>query len=68
VGGRRLVAERLAAAGGQDDERVAAGKDAVDRLLLQRKKAVVTPDAPDRLVQELGLDDAAMIADAPRGA
>ena len=66
--GRRLVTERLAAAGGQDDERVAAGQDAVDRRLLQRKEAVVTPDAPDRLVQELGLDDAAMIADAPRAA
>jgi len=68
VRGRRLVAERLATAGGQDDERVAAGENTVDRLLLQRKEAVITPDASDRLVQELRLDDAAMIADAPRAA
>jgi len=68
VRGRRLVAERLATAGGQDDERVAAGENTVDRLLLQRKEAIITPDASDRLVQELRLDDAAMIADAPRAA
>jgi len=68
VRGGRLVAERLATAGGQDDERVAAGENTVDRLLLQRKEAVITPDASDRLVQELRLDDAAMIADAPRAA
>jgi hypothetical protein len=68
VRGRRLVAERLAAAGGQDDERVPAGEDAVDGLLLERKEAVVPPDAPDRLVRELDLDDAAMIADASRAA
>jgi hypothetical protein len=66
--GGRLVAERLAAAGRQDDERVAALDDAGDGLVLQRKEAIVTPDATDRLVQELSLDDAAIIADAARGA
>jgi len=68
VRGRRLVAERLAAAGGQDDERVTAGQNTVDRLLLKRKEPIVPPDASDRLVRELDLDDAAMIADAPRAA
>ena len=62
--GGRLIAERLATAGGQDDERVAAVENALDRVLLQRKEAIVAPDATDRLVQELSLDDAAMIADA----
>jgi hypothetical protein len=66
--GGRLVAERLAAAGRQDDERVAALDDAGDGLVLQRKEAIVTPDATDRLVQELSLDDAAIIADAARAA
>jgi hypothetical protein len=68
VRGRRLVAERLAAAGGQDDERVTAGENTLDRLLLKRKEPIVPPDASDRLVRELDLDDAAMIADASRAA
>ena len=34
--GRGLVAERLAAAGRHDDERIAAIEDGPDRLLLQR--------------------------------
>ena len=68
VGGGRLVAERLAAAGGQHDERVAAVEHAGDGLVLQREEAVVAPDATDRLVQELSLDDGAMIADAARRA
>jgi hypothetical protein len=62
--GRRLVAERLAATGGQDGQRIAPLEDTLDGALLQRKEAIVTPDATDRLVQELSLDDAAMIADA----
>ncbi len=62
--GRRLIAERLAATGGQDGQRIATLEDTLDGALLQRKEAIVTPDATDRLVQELSLDDAAMIADA----
>ena len=64
--GRRLVAERLAAAGRQHDERVAAFDDALDGALLQWQESIVTPDATNRLVQELSLDDAAMIADGSR--
>jgi len=30
---------------------------------LQREKAIVAPDTPDRLVEELSLDDGAMIAE-----
>jgi len=33
---------------------------------LKREKAIVAPDATDRLVRELSLDDGAMIADAAR--
>ena len=42
---------------------VAALEHTADGLVLQRQEAIVTPDAPDRLVQELSLDDGAMIAD-----
>ncbi len=40
---RRLEAERLAAAGWQDDDRVAAGEDRVHRLALQRPERGVAP-------------------------
>ena len=68
MGGGRLVAERLAAAGRQHDQRVATVQHAGDGLFLQREKAIVAPDATDRLVDELSLDDGAMIADAARPA
>jgi hypothetical protein len=67
VRGGRLVAERLAAAGRQHDQRVAIRQDAADGLFLQREKAIVSPDAPDRLVQKLSLDDGAMIAERSEG-
>jgi hypothetical protein len=60
-----LIAERLAATGGKHDDRVTPGENTLDGLLLQREEAIVSPDAPDRLVRELELKDAAMIADAP---
>ena len=63
--GRRLIAERLAAAGGEHDERVTPGENTLDGLLLQREEAIVSPDTPDRLVRKVELKDAAMIADAP---
>jgi hypothetical protein len=63
VRGGRLIAERLAAARRQDDQRVTILEDAADRLFLQREKPIVAPDAPNRLVQELSLDDGAMIAE-----
>jgi hypothetical protein len=63
VGGGRLVAERLTPAGRQHHEGVAALEHAGDRVFLQREKAIVAPDAPDRLVEELSLDDGAMIAE-----
>jgi len=34
-----------------------------DGFFLQREKAIVAPDAADRLVQELSLDDGAMISE-----
>jgi hypothetical protein len=40
---RRLEAERLAAAGRQDDDRVAAREDRVHRFALQRSKGGVAP-------------------------
>ncbi len=63
VRGGGLVAERLAAARGQHDERVTILQHAADGLFLQREKAIVAPDAPNRLVHELSLDDGAMIAE-----
>src|SRR2546426_4492650 len=63
VRGGRLVAERFAAARGQHHERVASLENGADGLGLQRKEAVVAPDAPYGLVDELRLDDAAIIAD-----
>ena len=41
--GRRLETERFAAAGGQDDDRIAPADDARHRLVLQRQEAVVAP-------------------------
>ena len=63
VRGGRLVAERLAAAGRKHDERVAAVEHAGDGIFLKREKAIVAPDAANRLVQELSLDDGAMISE-----
>ena len=60
--GRRLVAERLAAARGQDHDGVPPLQDRGDRLGLERQEAVVTPDAPDGLVEEFSLVDAGIIA------
>ena len=42
--GRQLVAERLAAAGGHQHQRVAAGHDLLDDLRLLAAEAVVTED------------------------
>jgi hypothetical protein len=68
MGGGRLVAERLAAAGREHHEGIAPVEHAGDRVFLQREKAIVAPDAPDRLVDELSLDDDAMIAEPRRSA
>ena len=49
---RRLEAERLAAAGRQHDDRVAAGEDGVHRLALQRTEGGVAPVSGDDIVDE----------------
>jgi len=67
MSGGSLVAERLAATGREDHERVASVEHARDGVFLQREKTIVPPDATDRLVQELSLDDGAMIAERARG-
>ena len=51
--GRRLVAERLAAAGRHDDERVAAVEDGQHRLLLQRAERVVSPMMGDEVAEAI---------------
>jgi hypothetical protein len=61
--GGRLVAERLAAARRQHHDGVAAVEDGGDGLGLQREQAIVTPDAPDGLVDELSLDDGGILAE-----
>src|SRR5262249_49366087 len=53
VDGRRLVAERLAAAGGQDDERVASLQHGLHRLLLERAQGRGAPGPGDE-VEEVG--------------
>jgi hypothetical protein len=45
----RLKTERLAAAGGQDDDAVAAVEDGLNRLALKRPKAGVAPDAMEHV-------------------
>ena len=45
--GRGLVAERLAAAGGEHDERIASQEDGGHRLFLQGPEGVETPVAGD---------------------
>ncbi len=50
VHGRRLVAERFAAARGEHHEAVAALEHRVHRVFLQRTEATVAPHAPQRLV------------------
>src|SRR2546425_4117657 len=61
--GGRLVAERFAAARGEHDDGIAPVEDGGDGFALQRKEAVVAPDTPYGLVNELRLDDANIIAD-----
>ena len=46
---RRLVAERLAPAGGQHDQRIAPGKGRGNRLALQRPESVEAPEAADNV-------------------
>ena len=46
--GRRLEAERLAAARGENDERIAAGQDRFHRIALERSKGGVSPVARER--------------------
>ena len=49
--GRRLEAERLAAARRQDDERIAAGEDRLHRVALKRPEGRVSPVACERGLQ-----------------
>ena len=51
VGGGGLIADRLAAAGGQHDEGVAASEHRAHRLFLEREKVAIAPDASKRLAQ-----------------
>ena len=50
--GRRLKAQRLAAAGRQDDDAVARREDRVHRLALQRAEAREAPDAVQRFSED----------------
>jgi hypothetical protein len=59
MSGGSLIAERLAAAGRQDHERITTVEDGTDGFALEWKEAVVAPHAPNGLVDELRLDDAA---------
>ena len=52
--GRRLKAERLAAAGRQDDDRIAAGEHRVHRLSLQRPERRVAPVLGNGLLRGRG--------------
>ena len=49
---RRLEAQRLAAAGRQDDDAVAAGENRVHRLALQRAEAGEPPHAVEHVLRE----------------
>ena len=49
--GRRLEAQRLAAAGRQNDQRVAANEDRVHRFPLQGSEGRVSPVARDRFLK-----------------
>ena len=55
--GGNLVAERLAATGRHEDERVAAGQDVADHLLLQAAESGVAPDLAQHVER---------VADGPR--
>ena len=50
---RRLEAQRLAAAGRQHDQRIAAGQDRVHRLALERTERGVAPVFFEDAVQQL---------------
>ena len=52
--GRRLVAERLAAAGRHDDERIAAGEHRMHRLVLQRPQRAEPPVRGNRRKHVVG--------------
>ena len=61
--GRRLEAERLAAAGGHDDQRIAIVHHALHRLALERQVIVEAPVGLQRLQQRVVL----RLASRPRG-
>ena len=51
--GRQLVAERLAAAGGHQHQRIAAIQDMLNRLPLLRSERVVPVRVPERGVERV---------------